>query len=292
LTNLTHANAMALLTARCGAPGVRVVAVEHSTLSVFARTSGPLRHRLLPLVARATYRHADAIVAVSRGARSELARTIGLPESRIEQIPNALPVDQLRRRAADPSPHSWLEPGAPAVLLGIGSLRPVKGYSRLLHAFAALRGRRRARLVILGEGPERRRLERLAGTLGVRDDVRFPGTVENPYPWIARSGGLVLTSSAEGLPTVLLEALALGRPVVAVDCPSGPREILDGGRLGRLVPQDDQEALVEGMAWAVDRRRISIPDEMIAPYDPDHVAERYLRLLRPQSLPIGEPIPA
>jgi glycosyltransferase involved in cell wall biosynthesis len=102
----------------------------------------------------------------------------------------------------------------------------------------------------------------------------------------------VLTSRAEGLPTVLLEALALGRPVVAVDCPSGPREILHGGRLGRLVPQDDQEALVDGMAWAVDRRRISIPDEMIAPYDPDHVAERYLRLLRPQSLPIEELIPA
>ncbi len=127
LTNLTHANAMALITRWLGAHPVRSVVVEHSTLRGFARHSGPARHRLLPLVARLTYGRADAVVAVSRPAHAELAQITRLPEDRIEQICNAIPADELLRRAAEASPHPWLAPQAAPVLVAVGALRPVKG---------------------------------------------------------------------------------------------------------------------------------------------------------------------
>jgi glycosyltransferase involved in cell wall biosynthesis len=290
LVNLTHANAMALITRlHPGSPDVRIVAVEHSTLSGFARHSGAARHRLLPLAARATYRHADALVTVSRGARADLARIVGLPEDRIELIGNAIPAAELRRLADEPPEHPWLAPASAPFMLALGNLRPVKGFPSLLHAFAAVRERRKARLIILGEGPQRSRLEDLVRRLGLEDDVQLPGSVANPYPWIARAAGVVLTSGSEGLPTVLLEAMLLGRPIVAVDCPSGPREILADGRLGRLVAPGDAPALVDGIAWALDAGPMPVPQDVVDAHDPDRVASRYLELLRPGYAPRAEP---
>jgi glycosyltransferase involved in cell wall biosynthesis len=292
LTNLTHANAMTLLTRELCAHRVRIVAVEHSTLGGFARHSGYARHRLLPLVARATYGRAEAVVAVSAAARADLARITRMPEHRIAQQCNAIPARELQRRAAEPAPHRWLDPHAPPVLVAAGSLRPVKGLPTLLRAFAHLRRTRQARLVILGEGPQRPRLERLIDELALRDDVLLPGRVHNPYPWIARSAGVVMTSRSEGLPTVLLEAMFLGRPVVAVDCPAGPREALCGGRDGRLVPEGDEPALVAAMAWALDARAVPVREELVFAHSPDRVAQRYLDLLRPPRATLREGLAA
>jgi glycosyltransferase involved in cell wall biosynthesis len=278
LANLTHANAMALLTRDYLGPPVRIIIVEHSVLSGFARNSGVLRHRLLPLVARGTYGRADAVVAVSAGGGSDLAQITRLPESRITVIPNPIPFDQLTRSACAPAPHLWLEQSLP-VLVAIGSLRPVKGYPTLLRAFGRLRERRIARLVILGQGPERRRLERLVDSMGLGADVILPGNATNPYAWISRAACVVMTSLSEGQPTVLLEAIMLGRSVVAVDR-DGTREVLDGGRLGGLAAPDDLDSLVEQVERAIDQPKRPVPADVIAAHDPDHVAARYLELLR------------
>jgi glycosyltransferase involved in cell wall biosynthesis len=145
----------------------------------------------------------------------------------------------------------------------------------------ALVGRRRpVRLLVLGEGSERRRLEALARRLGVESDVALPGYAENPYPLMARAAVVALSSLREGLPTVLIEALALGRPVVATDCPTGPREILEDGRLGRLVPPGDVDALAAALEQALAAGPPIVPTEALARYDPERVADRYLELAR------------
>jgi glycosyltransferase involved in cell wall biosynthesis len=287
LANLTHANALTVLTRDHLGPPVRIVVVEHSLLSEFARHSGPIRHRLLPLAARATYRRADAVVAVSATVRADLARITRLPERRIEVIHNAVPFAEVTRRARVAPPHPWLAESWPPVLLAIGSLRPVKGQATLLRAFASLRERHSARLAVLGAGPERRRLERLVSSLGLAADVILPGKVSNPYAWISRAACVVMTSLSEGHPTVLLEAIMLGRAVVAVDC-SGTREVLDGGRLGRLAAPDDFDGLVEGMERAIQERGRPVSRDVVATHDPDHVAARYLEVLSPRPLSVPE----
>ena len=121
------------------------------------------------------------------------------------------------------------------------------------------------RLLILGEGGERTELETLARELGITDDVALPGFVENPYAYLSRSAVFVLSSLYEGLSNVIIEALALGTPVVSTDCRSGPREILEGGALGRLVPVRDPEALATAIGRALDQRPAAAPPSACSP---------------------------
>ncbi|MCX8018578.1 MAG: glycosyltransferase, partial [Rhodocyclaceae bacterium] len=139
------------------------------------------------------------------------------------------------------------------VILGLGELGARKDFATLIRAFARLRARRRARLLILGRGRQRERLLALAAALGVKDDVALPGFVPDPYAYLAHAALFVLSSRWEGLPFALVEALAVGTPAVATDCPSGPREVLADGRYGALVPVGDDRALAEAMEATLDR---------------------------------------
>jgi len=139
------------------------------------------------------------------------------------------------------------------VVLGAGRLEPVKGFETLLRAFSRVaRARPNSRLVVLGEGGMHDRLHSLADGLGVSDVASFPGYVENPYRFMHRASAFALSSVQEGLPSVLIEALACGCPVVATDCRVGPREILADGAYGRLVPVGDATALADGLLATLD----------------------------------------
>jgi glycosyltransferase involved in cell wall biosynthesis len=131
--------------------------------------------------------------------------------------------------------------------LAAGRLTAQKDHYTLIKAFSLLRARRRVRLVILGEGELLDSLQSLAVKLGVADDIAWPGFVENPYTWMKHCSLFVLSSAYEGLPGVLIQAMACGVPVVSTDCPSGPAEILENGRWGRLVPVGDAKALANAM---------------------------------------------
>jgi len=139
------------------------------------------------------------------------------------------------------------------------------------------------RLLIFGEGPERPQLEALASTLGISDDLVLPGFVENPYAAFSRAALFVLSSDYEGLGNVLIEALACGCPVVSTDCPSGPAEILDGGRYGELVPVNDTEALAAAMIRTLDA---PLPTDMLrrrgGEFSLERSVVRYLALLLPE----------
>ena len=171
------------------------------------------------------------------------------------------------------------------MVLGIGRLTRQKGFDVLLSAFARLRQHHSARLVILGDGPDRRDLLSQASHHGIRDDVAFLGFVPNPYPHLARSALFVLSSRWEGSPNVLTEAMALGTPVVATDCESGPREILEGGRHGPLVPVDDVEALAVAMAQVLDNPpELNSLGEAVTDYTLEKSSRRYLEALLGRNL--------
>jgi glycosyltransferase involved in cell wall biosynthesis len=204
------------------------------------------RARHLALMRRYFPRN-DGIIAVSRGVAADLAQLINVPAADIKVAPNPVVTPELDEMARAPLDHPWFAPGEPPVILGVGRLEPQKDFPTLLRAFAKLRAQRPCRLVILGEGKLRAELERLAGELGVASDVQLPGFMKNPYAYMAHAALFVLSSRWEGSPNSLTEALALGTPLVSTDCPDGPREILEDGRHGPLVPVGDVEALLGAM---------------------------------------------
>ncbi len=272
LTNLT-----AVLMRRLSRGSTRVVIRVASTVSVQKRT--PLKNRLVRLALSRFYPLADEIVAVSHGVADDLAAYIGLNRRRIHVIYNPVITPRLFQLANEEAEHPWFTENGPPVILGVGRLSAPKGFATLIEAFALVRRERRARLVIFGEGGERARLESLAQSLGIAQDCDLPGFVANPYAHMRRAAVFVLPSRWEGLPNVLIEALACGCPVVSSDCPSGPAEILDGGRYGYLVPTQDAQALANAIMRVLsgDIRRPSAG--WLRQFELESVVRQYLETL-------------
>lgn len=200
---------------------------------------------------RVLYRWADGIIAPSQGAAEDLARIAGLPVSKVTVIPSPVLNRRLIELSEQPVAHPWFDEPAVPVILGVGELSGRKDFSTLIRAFALVRRERPCRLIIAGEGRQREKLTILAKTLGVWPDVELPGFVANPYAYMRHARVFALTSICEGAPVVLMEALATSTPVVATDCPSGPREILADGLYGALVPVGDVERLAQKLIEAL-----------------------------------------
>ena len=248
----------------------RIVGTLHDVLR-----SGRLRQR-----ARRSYPFTDFAVGISQGTTAELEGIPDMPRDRIHTIYNPVVSADLERKARESPHHPWFDDRPCPVILAIGRMKKVKDFSTLLRAFALLLARRPARLVVLGEGRLRPNLQSLARELGIAEHVDFPGFKENPYAFLAKADLFVLSSTHEALPTVLIEAMACGCPVVSTDCPFGPREILEDGRLGPLVPVGDSETLAEAMMHTLDepperealRQRASF-------FSVDRAVEQYEKLL-------------
>ena len=228
--------------------------------------------------ARRWYRMADHIVANSEGVADDVVTLAGLERAAVTVIRNPVVTPEIENRAAEPVDHPWLGEAAEVpVILGAGRFGRAKDFETLIRAFALLRATRPARLMLLGRGRLEEALRRLARELGVADDIAFPGFVNNPYPYMARARVFALSSRWEGSPNVLAEALAVGTPVVATDCRSGPREILRSGRFGPLVPVGDPGALAEALARTLDAPTDAATlREAVADYTLDASSDAYL----------------
>jgi glycosyltransferase involved in cell wall biosynthesis len=229
---------------------------------------------------RLFYRFVDRIVAVSEGVARDVVAMSGLPRDRITVVRNPVVTSELPNLAAQPVDHPFFAPGQPPVVLGAGRFTRQKDFPTLIRAFAKLRAARPCRLVVLGEGRSRGALEALAAALGVDKDVSLPGFTGNPYAYMAKARLFVLSSAWEGSPNVLTEAMAVGTPVVSTDCPSGPREILQGGRFGPLVPVGDVEAMAQAMLETLDDP--IDPETLkaaVAEYTVEASVRRYLEVL-------------
>lgn len=247
LSSVIDANIVAAAArALAGMPRSKLVARE--TNSQRARGDiGILRKWL----ARRAYRSADAVVALSEGVRAELIEDFALSPDKVVTIHNPVEFDALVAEAkAAPAPpiakHGlWI--------MGVGRLLHQKGFDRLIRAVAALQ-RDDVRLVLVGEGPDRAKLQSQAEELGIGERLIMPGFVQQPMHWLKHADLFVLSSRWEGFGHVIVEAMAADAPVIAFDCPHGPRDIIRNGENGILVPDGDEAALTAAMASLLDHR--------------------------------------
>jgi glycosyltransferase involved in cell wall biosynthesis len=229
---------------------------------------------------RLLYAHIDRIIAVSEGVRQDTLAIARVEPKRVTVVRNPVLTPRLFALARQPPPHPWFaEPQLP-IILGAGRLTHQKDFSTLIRAFARLRETHPCRLIILGEGRQAASLRALAVGLGVDQALDLPGFTDNPYSYMAHAQLFVLSSRWEGSPNVLTEALALGTPVVATDCPSGPAEILQAGRYAPLVPVGDWQALAGAMARVLDAPpEREFLREAVREYTVEASAHHYLKLL-------------
>jgi glycosyltransferase involved in cell wall biosynthesis len=279
----SHVNLVSVLARRLARARVPLVlrASNHPSgnSKLWPAAERPVR-LFLKWMASRVYPWADAVIAVSGGVAQEIADLTALPKERITTIYNPTLTPDLQRKADASVDHPWLAADAPPVVLGAGKLKVQKDFGTLVKAFARVRSERRARLVILGDGGQHASLETLARKLGVADDVALVGHVDNPLAWMKAASVFVLSSAWEGLPGVLIEAMACGCPVVSTDCPSGPAEILDGGKYGPLVPVADDRALATAIVSVLDDPiDPGLLRERVKMFSVDPAIDRYLEVL-------------
>ncbi len=276
----SHGNIVALWARTAAHVPTRAFVTVHNIVSEAAQHPFATRARVLPYLQRLCYPWADGIVAVSTGVAQDISHTTGIPLDRIHVVSNPVVTPELLERAREAPGHPWFGPGACPVILGVGRLSWEKDFATLVRAYALVRAQRAARLVILGEGPERPHLEALVRKLDGPADVDLPGFVPNPYAFMAHCAVFALSSATEGLPTALIEALAAGAPVVATDCRSGPREILQDGRFGRLVPVGNVAALAQAILATMAQPQAAAPATAWQSFTLDTAVSNYLRVLQ------------
>lgn len=261
---------------------VHVMLTQRENLSADAEWRSWLGYRLAARGVRRHFNKADAVVTVSRGLAADLRDNFGVEDARLHAIYNPAFRPTFLASAQATVDHAWLTNKDRPLAIAAGRLHFVKGFDDLLHAFARLRETLDARLIILGEGKERANLEALIRTLGLESCVQLPGRVGSIAPWMARADLFVLSSRREGLPAVMIEALALGMAIVSTRCPSGPDEILEDGRWGRLVAVGD----IAGMAGAMAQALTGPPPDRAtlrrraAEFSLERAIEQYLELWR------------
>ena len=267
------------LVARRVVPGLAVISRIPSNLKADS-INASLKNQLMKAVEARLLPHSDAIVTNSDGSSEDLIRSVPRAAPRVRTIHNPVVWPGLAAEAAEPLQHPWFHDGGAPIILSVGRLVPHKDHATLIRAFVAIAKERAHRLVVLGEGPERRNLHKLALELKIAHRVDFPGFHSNPFAFMAKSRLFVLSSTFEGMPNVLIQAMACGTPVVSTDCPSGPREVLEDGKWGELVPVGDAEKLAEAMKSCLDSPQA--PEKLIArahTFSAAASVQAYLRLM-------------
>jgi glycosyltransferase involved in cell wall biosynthesis len=284
LSALTHANLIAVWAKLLSGSRTHVVVSKDFYFSQKARVAVTRTERLFPFLMRLTYRAADGIIAASSGAADALSQLIAIPRQSIAVIYNPVLVgNRIEEMAEAPLDHPWFQTELPPVFLSVGRMEIAKDYPTLLQAFALLKERVPARLIILGDGSLRPQLEALAEELGLDGLLEMPGFTNNPFQFMRRSKAVVMSSRWETFGNVLVEAMACGTQAISTNCPSGPMEILENGEYGWLVPMSDPQALALAMEDALHNPR---PMEKLRAharkFSVNLVTEQYLRVLFPE----------
>lgn len=243
LSAIFHVNFAAIVARWLSRSKTRIVISEHNTLDLVRSSVGYLRWLVFKLALTASYPYADSVICVSEGVATGLIAARHQLQGKVSVIGNPVVTDEVMHMSMEPVHHPWLAPDQPPLILAAGRLIPAKGFDVLIDAFIHVLAIQPAKLLILGNGPEKAALQSRIDHSGLSSHVSLYGFSSNPYAWMRRADVFVLSSRHEGLPGVLIEAMACGCKVVATDCPHGPREILEGGKLGRLVPTGDALAL-------------------------------------------------
>jgi glycosyltransferase involved in cell wall biosynthesis len=277
---LSHANVISLFAKMFYNTETKIVLTERINLTSSKVNLMSFRSKLLPFFMFLTYWKANKIVAVSKGVAEDLEKRIGYLKNKVEFIYNPVIVPEILKLSKESIDHPWFNNKEIPVILSVGRLTPQKDYPVLLKAFSIVRKEIECHLVILGEGEERNNLNDLAKDLEIYEDVWMPGFVDNPYKYMTKANLFVSSSKSEGFPNALIEAMACGTAVVATDCPSGPVEILDNGKYGKLVPVGDfmgmANAIIETLKYPLSKEvLISRANQ----FNLDKAVSRYLEVL-------------
>lgn len=278
LSAMKHANVTALLAALLSRSQVPVVVCEHSNATVSLDLNPGIKTSVLRVLMRWLYPRAYHIVAVSEGVAVGLRNMLGIDTSRISVIHNPIVSSNVLLLSKQSISHPWFLNKSIPIILATGRLTPAKDFETLLRAFGRVRRKRQFRLIILGEGELRSSLETLVDKLELKEDVALPGFVDNPFAYMRQADMFVLSSKWEGFGNVLVEAMACGVPVISTDCPSGPAEILENGKWGRLVPVGDVKALAQAMLDTLENESPSSVQRAMQ-FSVDKAADTYLPLL-------------
>jgi glycosyltransferase involved in cell wall biosynthesis len=244
-STIPHANLLTLIAAKISRQSTKVI-VRESNVPITALSLSVVS-KIVSKLSPLAYTWADAIIAVSEGVAHELTSLNPKLGPKIKVLPTPVVSSRLDELAGELPAHAWLGDSRVPFILAAGRLHPQKDFATLLRAFTRVRSTTDVRLIILGEGKERRFLESLAEELGITDSISMPGFVENPFPYLKQARTFVLSSRYEGMPNVLIQAMAFGTPVVATDCPGGAAEILRRGDWGVVVPVGDCLALSQAI---------------------------------------------
>lgn len=278
LTTLNLASMVVLVAKRLARTNTRVTIRVANTISL--QPKGWFKNKIDQQLQRLIYPWADEIIAVSDGVGDDLASHIDLPRKRIVTVYNPIITPKLEMLSTVELNHPWFLPDQPPVILGVGRLDVLKDFNTLIRAFARISVECPAHLLILGEGDQRGQLESLVAELNLGDKVSLPGFVENPFQYMKNAHVFVLSSISEGLPGALIQALACGCPVVSTNCPTGPMEILQGGKYGHLVPVGNAEALAQAILQSLRGDHRKPPTDWLDQFKAGPVVQQYLNIIK------------
>ncbi len=251
---------IAVMARRLARGETRIVGQMHMNLMSVLRHKTAWQRWLRCAGMRWSFPHLHLIIGVSEGVVEDTVEITGIPRGRMVALPNPIIGPELYEKSELPVDDPWLNDPSVPVVLGVGRLNAQKDFPTLIRAFHLVRQQQECRLIIIGEGSLLGELQQLINELGLQQCAALRGHTENPYAYMKKAAVFALSSVGEGSPTVLVEAMALGTPVVSTDCPSGPRETLENGKFGTLVPVGDHEKLA---AAILETLRVPLPASVL-----------------------------
>jgi glycosyltransferase involved in cell wall biosynthesis len=288
MSALDTANILLLIAARFSGHKGRTIICQRAVVAASQNELALGRRILMRFFQRVYFPRADALISNSYAAANDVQRLLGVSADKVFTIHNAIDVDRINRLASEPIKDHFIRKNQAPLIVSVGSFTERKDMGTLIKAFEMVKAQRQVSLVIIGKGPERKKIEALISNLGLNENVHLPGFDTNPYKWIAAATVFVSSSTGEGFPNVIAEALALGRPIVATDCAGDTAELLGHGKWGRLVPVGDPERMAEGILASLDDP--NSPDGRIraADFSSSVITSAYLNVLLSKSAQVAD----
>ncbi len=283
LSTLDHVNVATIIARKLSKIDSKLILRLSSTITADIKNNTFIKRIILPHLIKILYPLADRIIAISKETYNDLQKIVKINPQKVKIIYNPIDISEISSKANEEVSHPWFNKGEPPVIISAGRLNKAKDYPTLLKAFSIVHKKLPSRLMILGKGEEENNLKKLAYKLRIEKDFYLKGFEENPFKYMKRASVFVLSSKWEGLPNVLIEALALKIPIVSTNCKSGPSEILENGKWGRLVEVGDYHAMAEAIIETLNSKRKIDQNELneyLKIFDINNVSENYIRTIQ------------